>query len=186
MRSASLLHLLDQVLIAADVRAAGRADLHEGELVPGTPGTFPETLDSAEALRNALGVVDAVHADAHEGGAHAESASSAARSRCAAAPRRLAGPGPLESGDADRERANQGQVARRGSPRSARVRCAIPARGPPSPGSYCSAPECGSRSGRRPAARPATRAATGRCRRPPDWATECARRSPRARPAAAP
>src|SRR5579871_1029604 len=65
-------HLLDQIVIARNVSPAGRADLHESEFLFVSRAFFQEALNTAETFRNSLGVVDAIHSDAHEGSAHAE------------------------------------------------------------------------------------------------------------------
>ena len=103
-------HFLHQILIAPDVRAAGRADLHERELAPVGGILFEKALDGAEALRNALGVIDAIDADAQKRSAHAElvEQADALHVREFERRRRLLG----SSGDADRERADQRIAAR--------------------------------------------------------------------------
>jgi len=58
--------LREQIVIALDVSAAWRPDLHKSEfsLIAGI--FLEEALDGEKALENSLGVVDAVDADAHE------------------------------------------------------------------------------------------------------------------------
>jgi hypothetical protein len=58
--------------VLLNVAAGGRADLHEGELALVARVALEEGLDGLEALDDALGVVEAVDADAEEGGFDAE------------------------------------------------------------------------------------------------------------------
>jgi hypothetical protein len=62
------------------MRAAGRADLHEGELAAVQRILFEEAFEAQEAFRQTLGVIHAIHADAHHGRAQLMAPSSAARS----------------------------------------------------------------------------------------------------------
>src|SRR5262249_687057 len=65
------LHLLYQVMVAFDLGAARGCDLDEGELAAIAGTHFQKCLDSPKALRNALGVVDAVDANSHKSGGRA-------------------------------------------------------------------------------------------------------------------
>src|SRR5690349_3534982 len=61
-----------EVGVLLDVAAGGSADLHEGELALVAGVALEEGLDGEEALEDALGVVEAIDADAEEGGLDAE------------------------------------------------------------------------------------------------------------------
>src|ERR1035438_3735954 len=56
-------HFVDEVLVAADVCTAGSADLDEGEAAYIRRIALEKALDAAEALGNAFGVVEAIHAN---------------------------------------------------------------------------------------------------------------------------
>jgi len=60
------LHFRHQILIALDVSAAGRADLHESKLFLIRGVFLEEPLDSAKPLGNALGIVHSIDAKTHE------------------------------------------------------------------------------------------------------------------------
>ena len=59
-------HFLEKLLVARDVGAARRANLHEGEAALVSGIEFEKALDAAEAFMNSLGVVDAIDADAEK------------------------------------------------------------------------------------------------------------------------
>src|SRR5260370_33157046 len=59
-------HFLQKQAITLDGRAAGRANLHEGEAAMKRGIQFQETLNAAETFENSLGVIDAVHSDTQE------------------------------------------------------------------------------------------------------------------------
>src|SRR5580704_13575677 len=65
-------HLADQILIAADVGAAGCAYLDEGEAADVGRIEIEKTLDAAEAFRDAFGVIQAIDADSEIIGLHAQ------------------------------------------------------------------------------------------------------------------
>ena len=54
------LHLRLKVVVALDVRAAGRANLHKRKHTLVARILFEEAFDGEETLENALGVVDAI------------------------------------------------------------------------------------------------------------------------------
>src|ERR1700730_8818934 len=56
-----------EILVALDVRAAGRSDLHESETLLVGRVQFEKTLESAETLENPFRVVHAVNANAQKG-----------------------------------------------------------------------------------------------------------------------
>ena len=60
------LHFREEVVIAFNVSAAGRANLHECEFALVLGIFFQKSLNRPEALQNSLGVVHAVDADPHE------------------------------------------------------------------------------------------------------------------------
>src|SRR5260370_16689019 len=64
--------LVEQFLVALDLCAARRADLHEQKAPVICPIQFQKMFDPAEALENYVGGIDATHADTHPGSFHAE------------------------------------------------------------------------------------------------------------------
>ena len=177
MRSASWTTSCINVVIALDLGAAGRTDLHEGEFVLIGRTFFEEGFDAAETFGDSLGVVDAI--DAHP-------------MNVACTPRDSKQSGALQvrqsvrgigfraiRRDADGKGLHQSKMAVAQSPRSAPSRFAIRARDPRYPESCCNGPGYESRSDPRPAVRRAAHAATGRCRTLRNWAREYARKSPR-------
>src|SRR6202140_3842855 len=62
---------IEQTLIAVNVGAAGGADLDKGEATLIGRVKLEKVFDAAQPLKNALGVVDAVHANAQKRGADA-------------------------------------------------------------------------------------------------------------------
>ncbi len=67
-------HLGQQVVIALDVRAAGRSDLHKGKFALIGRIFFEEALDREKTLQDSFGVVDAIYADPEEGCFNSETA----------------------------------------------------------------------------------------------------------------
>ena len=63
---------VEQALIARDIGAAGRANLDKGEAALVGRVEFEKELEGTKALKNALGVVDAIDADSEKRGADAE------------------------------------------------------------------------------------------------------------------
>src|ERR1051326_5751477 len=61
-----------EVLITFNTRAAGRADLHEGQFAAIRGMLLEEPLDAAKPLGNAFGVIDAVNPDPHVRGLDAQ------------------------------------------------------------------------------------------------------------------
>ena len=59
-------NLGQEIVVALDVGAAGRADLHEGEAALVARILFQKTLDRPEAFEDSLGVIDAVNAHAEQ------------------------------------------------------------------------------------------------------------------------
>src|SRR5882762_4877039 len=59
-------HLGYKILVAFDVRAAGRPELHKRELLAIVKILLEKPFDSPETLQNAFCVVDAIHADAEK------------------------------------------------------------------------------------------------------------------------
>src|ERR1051326_6765346 len=55
---------LQEIVVLRDIRAARSADLNETEFLPVLRILVEESLDSAEALEDSLGVVDAIDTDA--------------------------------------------------------------------------------------------------------------------------
>src|SRR3984893_5021925 len=64
--------LAEQILVAVNVGAAGRADLDKGKAALVRRIKLEEEFDGAEALENAFGVVNAIDANSNERGADAE------------------------------------------------------------------------------------------------------------------
>src|SRR5260221_13383678 len=60
------LHFRHQILVALDMGPAGRPDLHERKLLLIRRVLIEKTLDSAEPLRNAFGIIDPIDAKPHE------------------------------------------------------------------------------------------------------------------------
>ena len=58
--------LLQEIVIARDFRAAGRADLHEREFFAIGRPLLEEAFDAAQAFQQSLGVVHAVNAHSDE------------------------------------------------------------------------------------------------------------------------
>src|SRR5260370_784540 len=61
-------NFVEKILVAFDVRAAGRADLRESEPLLISGVELEKTLEGAEALEDSLGIVNTIYTHSQKGG----------------------------------------------------------------------------------------------------------------------